>query len=99
AWDGAARLRGNWAKWEAKPENKPLPPVLLRSAWLQPPSEPRDGCAEFHDLDAASSRKPLRSMCPTIAAPWVLLVQLRQVRSSPAGNARPSVCEPVRTSW
>ena len=34
-----------------------------------------------------------------MAAPWVLLVQLRQVRSSAAGNARPSGVEPVSTSW
>ena len=33
---------------------------------------------------------PLRSIWPSIADPWVLLVQLRQVRSSPAGKARPS---------
>src|SRR5262249_61180103 len=77
---------------------KPLPPVLLRLFWLQPPSGPREGCDEFHDLDAASSRKPLRSLWPTIAAPWVLLVQLRQVLSSPAGKARPSICDPVRTA-
>src|SRR5262249_61074467 len=75
-----------------------LPPVLLRSFWLQPPSGPREGCDEFHDLDAASSRKPLRSAWPTMAAPWVLLVQLRQGLSSPAGNARPSICEPGKTS-
>ncbi len=29
----------------------------------------------------------------------MLLVQLLQVRSSPAGKARPSVVEPVRMSW
>ena len=50
------------------------------------------------DRDATTSRNPLRSIWPTIAAPCVLLVQLRQVRSSPAGKARPSGIEPVRTS-
>ena len=72
--------------------------MLLRSFWLQPPSGPREGCAEFHDFDAASSRSPLRSTCPTIATPCVLLVQLWQVRSSPAAKAVPSGCEPVRMS-
>jgi hypothetical protein len=33
-----------------------------------------------------------------MALPVLLLVQLLQVRSSPAGNARPSGCEPVRMS-
>ena len=47
---------------------------------------------------ASSSRKPWRSWWPTMAAPAPLLVQLPQVRSSPAGNARPSGCEPVSTS-
>ena len=81
-----------------RPSNSPSPPVLIRSARLQPPSGPREGCDEFHDRAGASSRNPLRSMWPTMAAPWVLLVQLRQVRSSPAGKARPSGVEPVRTS-
>src|SRR6185369_10556484 len=76
----------------------PSPPVPRRSLWLQPPSGPREGCDEFHERDAASSRKPLRSMWPTIAVPCVLLVQLRQVRSSPGGKARPSGVEPVNTS-
>jgi hypothetical protein len=35
---------------------------------------------------------------PTIAAPFVLLVQLLQVRSSPAANAVPSDCVPVKMS-
>src|SRR5712692_8403329 len=82
----------------AKQQNSPPPPVERRSAGLQPPPGPREGCEEFHDFDAASSRKPLRSLWPTIAAPWVLLVQLRQVLSSPAGNALPSICVPVSTS-
>jgi hypothetical protein len=30
----------HWAKW-----NSPLPPVAIRSAWLQP----RDWCEEFHE--------------------------------------------------
>src|SRR5215471_16675484 len=78
--------------------DSPSPPVLRKSAWLQPPSGPREGCDEFHDRDASSSRNPLRSIWPSMAAPWVLLVQLRQVRSSPAGKARPSGVHPVRTS-
>ena len=53
---------------------------------------------KFQERDAASSRSPLRSMWPTMAVPCVLLVQLRQVRSSPAGKARPSGVEPVSTS-
>ena len=32
--------------------------MLLRSFWLQPPSGPREGCDEFHDFDASSSRVP-----------------------------------------
>jgi len=74
------------------------PPVLRRSAWLQPPSDPREGCEAFHDFDSASSRKPSRSICPSIADPWLLLVQFLQVRSSPGGNARPSIVEPVSAS-
>ena len=37
-------------------------------------------------------------MWPTIVVPWVLLVQLWQVLSSPAGKARPSGCVPVSAS-
>jgi len=37
-------------------------------------------------------------MCPTIAVPCVLLVQLWQVLSSPGGKARPSGCVPVSAS-
>src|ERR1700755_436867 len=82
----------------AKQYSKPSPPVLLRSFCEQPPSGPRDGCDEFHDFDGASSRSPCRSWWPSMAAPVVLLVQLLQVRSSPAGEARASGVEPVRTS-
>ena len=57
--------------------------------WLHPPSGPREGCDEFHDRDAAY-RAGLCGDMATMAAPWVLLVQLRQVRSSAGGNARPS---------
>src|SRR5260370_11442894 len=71
---------------------------MRSSAWLQPPSGPREGCEEFHDFDASSSRKPCRSMCPTIAVPCVLLVQLWQVLPSPGGKARPSGCVPVSAS-
>ena len=60
----------------------------LRSAWLQPPSGPREGCDEFHDFDRRVVAQALRSWWPTIAAPAPLLVQLPQVVSSPAGNAR-----------
>src|SRR6185312_9522067 len=77
----------------------PSPPVLLRSFCEQPPSGPREGCDEFQDFDASSSRRPLRSAWPTIAAPCVELVQFLQVRSSPAANAEPSGCDPVSTSW
>ena len=51
------------------------------------PSGPREGCEAFHEREAASSRKPLRSIWPTMAAPWVLLVQLRQVRVGAAVGA------------
>src|SRR3954454_9149378 len=53
----------------AKQYNSPSPPVERRSAWLQPPSGPREGCDEFHDLDSASSRKPIRSAWPSITEP------------------------------
>ena len=59
-----------------------------RSAWLQPPSGPREGCDEFQDFEGSSSRRPWRSWWPTIAAPAPLFVQLPQVRSSPAGERR-----------
>src|SRR5260370_21374743 len=84
--------------WGAKQSNSRSPPVLRRSAWLQPPSGPREGCEEFHDFDASSSRKPCRSMCPTIAVPCVLFVQLWQVLPSPGGKARPSGCVPGSAS-
>src|SRR5260370_24855001 len=71
---------------------------MRSSAWLPPPSGPREGCEDSHDFDASSSRKPCRSMCPTIAVPCVLLVQLRQVLSSPGGKPRPSGCVPVSAS-
>ena len=83
----------------AKQYSNPSPPVLLRSACEQPPSGPREGCEEFHDFDASSSRSPMRSECPTTAEPCVLLVQFLQVRSSPPANAVPSGCDPVSTSW
>ena len=83
----------------AKQYISPSPPVLFRSACEQPPSGPREGCDVFQDFDGSSSRRPLRSKWPTIAAPCVLLVQFLQVRSSPAANAVPSACDPVSTSW
>src|SRR3954468_21785691 len=82
----------------AKQYSSPSPPVLLRSACEQPPSGPREGCDEFQECEASSSRRPLRSEWPTIAAPCVLLVQFLQVRSSPAAKAVPSACDPVSTS-
>src|SRR6058998_2502615 len=85
---------GEWRYFVAKQYKRPSPPVLRRSAWLQPPSGPRERCDEFQDFDGSSSRRPMRSWWPTIAVPWVLFVQLPQVRSSPAANARPSGCEP-----
>src|SRR4030095_12717965 len=69
------------------------------SACEHPPSGPREGCEEFQDFEASSSRRPTRSEWPTIAAPCVELVQFLQVRSSPAANADPSACDPVSTSW
>src|SRR6202790_436056 len=83
----------------AKQYSRAAPPVLLRSACEQPPSGPREGCELFQDFEASSSRSPMRSECPTIADPCVLLVQFLQVRSSPAANAVPSGCDPVSTSW
>src|SRR6185312_13544898 len=76
----------------------PSPPVLLRSFCEQPPSGPREGCDEFQDFDASSSRSPMRSAWPIIAAPCVLLVQFLQVRSASGPNAVPSGCDPVSTS-
>src|SRR6202012_5720611 len=83
----------------AKQYIRPSPPVLLRSACEQPPSGPREGCELFQDFEASSSRSPMRSAWPSIAAPCVLLVQFLQVRSSPASNAVPSGFDPVRMSW
>src|SRR6185437_15720713 len=88
-----------WHQFAAKQYSRPSPPVLLRSAWEQPPSGPREGCELFQDFDASSSRNPLRSAWPSIAEPCVLLVQFLQVRSSPAANAVPSGCDPVSMSW
>src|SRR4051812_5255301 len=82
----------------AKQYIRPSPPVLFRSFCEQPPSVPREGCDEFQDFEASSSRRPIRSICPSIAAPCVLLDQFLQVRSSPAAKAVPSACEPVSTS-
>src|SRR4030095_1008481 len=65
----------------------------------QPPSGPREECDEFQDFETSSSRRPMRSEWPTIAAPCVLLVQFLQVRSSLPAKAVPSGCDPVRTSW
>src|SRR3954464_11741500 len=87
------------SQFDAKQYSSPSPPVLFRSACEQPPSGPREGCDVFQDFDGSSSRSPLRSKWPTIAAPCVLLVQFLQVRSSPAANAVPSACDPVSTSW
>src|SRR5689334_11394495 len=83
----------------AKQYSRPSPPVLFRSACEQPPSGPREGCEEFQDFEGSSSRRPIRSEWPTMAAPCVELVQFLQVRSSPAANAVPSACDPVSTSW
>src|ERR1700761_4601395 len=83
----------------AKQYIRPSPPVLLRSACEQPPSGPREGCEAFQDFEASSSRSPIRSACPSIAAPCVELVQFLQVRSASGPNAVPSACDPVSTSW
>src|SRR3954447_4519589 len=78
------------SQFDAKQYISPSPPVLFRSACEQPPSGPREGCEEFQDLDASSSRRPMRSMCPSIAEPCVELVQFLQVRSSLPANTVPS---------
>src|SRR5712671_7734082 len=83
----------------AKQYSSPSPPVLFRSLCEQQPSGPREGCDEFQDFEASSSRRPMRSICPSIAAPCVLLVQFLQVRSSLPANAVPSACDPVSASW
>src|SRR5260370_31327198 len=83
----------------AKQYSSPSPPVLFKSLCEQPPSGPREGCELFQDFEASSSRRPMRSECPTIAAPCVLLVQFLQVRSSAPAKAVPSGCDPVSTSW
>src|SRR5437764_1423386 len=76
----------------AKQYSKPAPPVLLSASSLQP----RVACDEFHDNDGGVVSSPVRSWWPTIAIPSPLLLQLPQVLSSPAGNAVPSGCVPVR---
>src|SRR3954468_9494122 len=86
------------SQFDAKQYSRPSPPVLRRSACEQPPSGPREGCELFQDFEASSSRRPIRSKCPSIADPCVLLVQFLQVRSSPAAKAVPSGCDPVSTS-
>src|SRR6267378_5291542 len=94
------RIRGTQTgQFAAKQYSKPAPPVLIKSFWLQPPSGPREGCAAFQELAVGEGGIPMRSECPTIAEPWVLLVQFLQVRSSPAAKAVPSGCDPVSTSW
>src|SRR5450432_4035375 len=94
-----ASSRNDLRQFAAKQYSSPSPPVLLRSPCEQPPSVPREGCELFQDFDASSSRRPMRSICPSIAAPWVLLVQFLQVRSVSAPNAAPSGCVPVSASW
>jgi hypothetical protein len=42
--------------------------------------------------------RPVRSLCPSMAAPPVLEVQFLQVMSFSGGNALPSGCEPVSMS-
>src|SRR6266581_2853543 len=91
--------RSDRRQFAAKQYIRPSPPVVLRSACEQPPSGPREGCEEFQDFEASSSRRPRRSICPSMAAPCVLLVQFLQVRSSGPANAVPSACDPVSASW
>ena len=63
------------------------------SSWLQPPSGPREDATSSTTSPAASSRSPMRSWWPTMAAPSApLFVQLPQVRSSPAGER---ACRPA----
>src|SRR3954471_24224162 len=87
------------SQFDAKQYSRPSPPVLFRSFCEQPPSGPREGCELFQDFEASSSRRPMRSEWPSIAAPCVLLVQFLQVRSSAPAKAVPSGCDPVSTSW
>ena len=83
---GVSRL----SYFSAKQYKYPLPPVATRFGPLQPLLRVRRiprrvaaaGAVEVTDL----------------RAPVELLVQLLQVRSSPAGNARPRCVEPVRMS-
>src|SRR5437879_4405790 len=85
-------------QFDAKQYSSPSPPVLFKSACEQPPSGPRERCELFQDFDGSSSRRPCRSAWPTTAAPCVLDDQFLQVLSSPAANAVPSGCVPVRMS-
>ena len=58
---------------------------------------PRLGWAEFHEAPGVC--RVYRSWCPTKPLPSPLLVQFRQVRSSPGGKAVPSIRVPVMMSW
>src|ERR1700676_3536400 len=71
------------SQFAAKQYSRRSPPVLLRSACEQPPSGPREGCELFQDFEASSSRRPIRSECPTIAEPCGLPVPFLQVGAPP----------------
>jgi len=62
---------------------QPVAAGAAQIALAAAPSGPREGCDEFHGRDAASSRRPLWPMRPTMAAPCVLLIQLRCDRHRP----------------
>src|SRR6202012_2626655 len=65
-----------------------------RSSWLQP----RDMCDAFHDRIWSLSFGPLRSMWPSMALPYWLVVYLFHVRFILVSKARPSAVEPVMAS-
>src|ERR1700694_3988024 len=67
--DPLASPRNYLRQFAAKQYNRPSPPVLIRSFWLQPPSGPREGCDAFQDLTVETVAGPLISECPTMAAP------------------------------
>src|SRR3569623_674609 len=71
----------------AKQYRRPSPPVERRSAWVQPPPGPRDGCDEFHDLAGALASRPVRSEWPSMTLPALALEYFLQVISLSAGNA------------
>jgi hypothetical protein len=78
----------------AKQYKRPEPPVRTSASGLQP----ADWCEKFHDFAQFSGKGPVRSWCPTMAEPSLLLVQALQVVSVCGAKAVPSVRDPVRMS-